>query len=138
MRRRSPQVVVIAGLVVALATFALLRAERGMRRAGSRRAHPQASGEPTRAGEPVPPERDREHDRNEAAGGTAAPETTPQHAQSVPNGVSAEQALTEVEALVNRGKIGAARALAEHYLREIPDGPEASRIKALTGVHPHP
>jgi hypothetical protein len=47
-------------------------------------------------------------------------------------------ALSEVRALVDQGKIGAARALAEHHLEVIPDGPEARQIMSLTGVHPHP
>jgi hypothetical protein len=47
------------------------------------------------------------------------------------------QALHEVEALVDQGKIGAARDLAELYLPRMPAGPEAARIQSLTGVHPH-
>lgn len=47
------------------------------------------------------------------------------------------QALHEVEALVDQGKIGAARDLAEQYLTRMPAGPEAARIQSLTGVHPH-
>ena len=72
---------------------------------------------------------------------TARPDTK---AQSVSDAgaqtttLTPEQALAEVRALVNRGRIGAARALAEHDLRVIPDGPEARQIMSLTGVHPHP
>jgi hypothetical protein len=53
--------------------------------------------------------------------------------------VSAAQALAEVRALVDRGSIGAARALAEHHLQAMPlESPEARQIMSLTGVHPHP
>jgi hypothetical protein len=53
--------------------------------------------------------------------------------------VSAAQALAEVRALVDRGRIGAARALAEHHLQALPlESPEARQIMSLTGVHPHP
>lgn len=48
------------------------------------------------------------------------------------------QALEAVQRLVNQGKIGAARSLAETYLAEHSDGPESAQIKSLTGVHPHP
>lgn len=58
----------------------------------------------------------------------------PQAAADLPPG----QALREVQALVAQAKIGAARDLAESYLKRIPDGPEAAQIKSLTGVHPHP
>ncbi len=50
---------------------------------------------------------------------------------------SPSQALREVRALVDQGKIGAARDLAEAYLKRIPDSPEAAQIESLTGVHPH-
>lgn len=52
--------------------------------------------------------------------------------------VTPQQALHEVQALVDRGTVGAARALAERYLRELPDSPETRQIMSLTGVHPHP
>jgi len=52
--------------------------------------------------------------------------------------IEPQRALAEVKALVDKGSIGAARALAERYLNELPDGPEATQIKSLTGVHPHP
>ncbi|MFI5307763.1 MAG: hypothetical protein ACHQ53_10445 [Polyangiales bacterium] len=51
--------------------------------------------------------------------------------------LTAGQALREVQSLVAQAKIGAARDLAEAYLKRIPDGPEAAQIKSLTGVHPH-
>jgi hypothetical protein len=75
--------------------------------------------------------------------GTAAESSTAASSGTLPLGdaaVQAEpgQALREVQALVNQGTIGAARARAEHYLRELPDGPEARQIESLTGVHPHP
>jgi hypothetical protein len=50
---------------------------------------------------------------------------------------SPSRALSEVQALVDQGKVGAARDLAELYLARIPSGPEAARIESLTGVHPH-
>jgi hypothetical protein len=50
---------------------------------------------------------------------------------------SPSQALSDVQALVDQGKVGAARDLAELYLARIPSGPEAARIESLTGVHPH-
>jgi hypothetical protein len=52
--------------------------------------------------------------------------------------ISAAEALREVQALVAQGRVGAARVLAEDYLKRIPSGPEAAQIKSLTGVHPHP
>jgi len=67
---------------------------------------------------------------------SATPGTT--NAASEATRVAPERALREVQALVDKGTIGAARALAERYLRDLPDGPEARQIMSLTGVHPHP
>ena len=48
------------------------------------------------------------------------------------------QTLREIQALVTAGKISAARAVAETFLKTTPTGPEAEEIMGLTGVHPHP
>jgi hypothetical protein len=48
------------------------------------------------------------------------------------------QTLREIQALVAAGKISAARAVAEKFLKSTPTGPEAEEIMGLTGVHPHP
>ncbi|MET0390249.1 MAG: hypothetical protein ABW321_30035, partial [Polyangiales bacterium] len=94
---------------------------------------------PAISGDQEPPQADQAPAATSGKPGTApdqppAPSTAPARA----NDVAPADALAEVRALVNKGSIGAARALAERYLQQIPDGPEADQIKSLTGVHPHP
>jgi hypothetical protein len=105
----------------------------------SLREPPRQVAGPEPAEEPAPPAAPMRAAAPDAAAAPLAahsPENRP-----APNSGAAlapGQALREVRALVDQQKIGAARALAEHYLNEIPDGEEAAQIKSLTGVHPHP
>lgn len=56
-----------------------------------------------------------------------------------PTGAFAEERLAlRVDALVNLGRIGAARDSAEQYLVRFPKGSAAEHIERLTGVHPRP
>lgn len=102
--------------------------------------HPPRPGAPPPA--PAPPTGTPE------AAPKEAPAATPPPSGAVPpSGAAAPAATTdrkpgetlkEIHALVAAGKISAARALAEQFLKTTPTGPEAQEIMAYTGVHPHP
>lgn len=49
-----------------------------------------------------------------------------------------ERSWLQIDALVNLGRVGAARGHAEDHLRLYPRGPFAQRVETLTGVHPRP
>lgn len=121
MKRRTWLVVVVLAMVVASVAWLTERAAQRVARRGPGVTAPELTS-PAKSSEVAAPV------------GTAGPSRTAQAAVEL----SAGQALSEVQSLVGRGKIGAARDLAEVYLKRIPDGPEAARIKSLTGVHPHP
>jgi hypothetical protein len=56
-----------------------------------------------------------------------------------PTGAFTEERLAlRIDALVNVGRIGAARDSAEQYLVRVPKGSAAEHIERLTGVHPRP
>ena len=67
-----------------------------------------------------------------AASGSAAPPPPAARASE------AEQMALEIEALVQLGRIGRARSLADRFYRRFPDSPEIARIERLTGYHPRP
>jgi hypothetical protein len=59
--------------------------------------------------------------------------------RSRPGGPHAEErSWLAIDALVNLGRVGAARGRAEDHLRLYPGGPFAERVETLTGVHPRP
>ena len=71
------------------------------------------------------------------ASGSGAP--PPNHGPAAPATASeAEQMALEIEALVQLGRIGRARSLADRFYRRFPDSPEIARIERLTGYHPRP
>lgn len=77
-----------------------------------------------------------------AAPAGATPPAQPATAAPPPpapaDGRAPGQTLREIQALVAEGKISAARAVAEKFLKTTPTGKEAEEIMGLTGVHPRP
>jgi hypothetical protein len=126
---KRPALWIVFGLLAATAMLFVWPTQRATQIPTREPGGPIESSNPAAAGSVAVP--------TPASGAdTRTPRATYAGAQTTT--LTPEQALAEVQALVNRGRIGAARALAEHDLRVIPDGPEARQIMSLTGVHPHP
>jgi len=49
-----------------------------------------------------------------------------------------ERRALAIQALVDLGRVGDARARAYQFLDRYPNGPFTARVQALTGVHPTP
>jgi hypothetical protein len=137
MRRSTLALCVFAAALVAGGVWLARRSSQPSAAAGRGMANTHGEWQTVPPGVGPPP--------SAARPGTAAASSTAAASGTLPLGVGDAallvepgQALREVQALVNQGTIGAARARAEHYLRELPDGPEARQIESLTGVHPHP
>jgi hypothetical protein len=68
----------------------------------------------------------------------AVARTEPPPSARTPASVEAEdREVRAIDALVAKGDIGRARAVAEEFLERHPTGPRAAHVERLTGVHPH-
>ena len=119
-------ILLIALLVAVIAAMVVLTRRESATPPSSEPLPPPASAQPANAERPD----------------SAPPSAVPAPASARPPAatkVDREQREAEaIDALVRKGDIGRARAMAEEFLARHQTGPYAAHIEALTGVHPHP